>query len=351
MTISDILYLDTILPNTYLRAVVIFIVLALALRLALALTTKVLLKLTSKTKTDVDDRIIQKSSGSLTIASFLISLRISLAELALNDAFIASANKVVYSGLVIIAGYLVFVVVDIALIAAWKNIARKTRVPVNDSITNLVHGTLKITVLILIGLYLLGVWGVEIVPLLGALGIAGLAVALALQPVLANIFSGVSMILDKSVSVGDWVILEGGTWGVIEKIGIRSTKVKSFDNEFIIVPNTQMADNKIHNVTLPDAKARVVIPFGVAYGSSIEKVKKLISKEIAGIKDVLKDSPPVVRFLEMGDSSLKFKVYFHIESFQNRMGAVDAANTRIYNALNKAGIEIPFPQMDVHMKK
>ena len=202
-------------------------------------------------------------------------------------------------------------------------------------------------------MYLLSVWGIEILPLLGALGVAGIAIALALQPVLANIFSGASMILDKTISKGDLVYLDSQTRGKILKVGMRSTKLITFDNELVIVPNTKLAESIIQNVALPEPKTRVVVPFGVAYGSDVTKVKKIVLKEIISMKDILLDGDhdPVVRFLEMADSSLNFKAYFYVPSFENRANALDEANTKIYNALNKAKIEIPFPQMDIHLKK
>ena len=145
--------------------------------------------------------------------------------------------------------------------------------------------------------------------------------------------------------------MENNVKGKIEKIGLRSTKIRTFDNEWIIIPNTKLAESQIQNVALPEPKSRVVIPFGVAYGTNIEKVKKIVMKEIKSIKNAVDNPEPSIRFDEMGNSSLNFKAYFHVSSFEHRWESIDEANTKIYNALNKAGIEIPFPQMDVHLKK
>ncbi|MBU1988734.1 MAG: mechanosensitive ion channel family protein, partial [Nanoarchaeota archaeon] len=219
------------IPNQYARALIVLIVLFLVFRVLLALFNKFVMKLTSKTKTDIDDILLAKASTPMSMVALFISLRFAIEELFLSEAFSLNAERVIYSALVIAIGYLIFAFVDVALVVAWKNVAKKTKVKMNDSLTNLVHGTLKIILIILVLLYVLEIWGVEIVPVLGALGIAGLAVALALQPVLANIFSGISVIMDKSVKVGDWIIMEDGTWGVIQKIGIRGTRVRTFDND------------------------------------------------------------------------------------------------------------------------
>ena len=159
------------------------------------------------------------------------------------------------------------------------------------------------------------------------------------------------IILDKTVRIGDLVYLEDGTKGKILHIGFRSTKIQTFDNELVIVPNSKLADGNVQNIALPEPKVRVVIPFGVAYGSDVEKVKKTVLKEIKKVNGLLDDPEPHAKFLEMADSSLNFKVYFYIKTFEERLSAVDQANTLIYNALNKAGFEIPFPQLDVNLKK
>lgn len=159
------------------------------------------------------------------------------------------------------------------------------------------------------------------------------------------------MILDKSVRTGDLVYLDSNAKGTVEKIGLRSTKIRTFDNELIIVPNNKLAESQIQNVALPEPKSRVVIPFSVAYGSNVEKVKKIVMTEIKSIKNIVKDPEPMVRFLEMGDSSLNFKAYFYVDSYENRFSSIDEANTKIYNALNKNKISIPFPQLDVNLKK
>ena len=139
--------------------------------------------------------------------------------------------------------------------------------------------------------------------------------------------------------------------GTVEDVGLRSTRIRTFTNELIVIPNGQVADAKIINHILPSKRVRLDIPLGVAYGSDVEKVKKTVLKSLEGIDNVLKEPKPMVRFTNMGDSALEFKVYIWINRFQNKFLVKDIANTTIYKALNKAKIAIPFPQMDVHLKK
>jgi len=351
MSISEFFGLTNYVSNQFALALIVFVASLIAFRILLSITEKILLRLTSKTKTDVDDIIIKKSSAPLTLLALIFALRLAVMELALSKGFIEIFSKILYSSAIILIGYILYVTVDTGLLRGWKHISRKTRVKIDENLTDLLHGTLKIILVILAILYILELWGVKIGPLLGALGIAGLAVALALQSTLGNIFSGVSLILDKSVKVGDWVVLDNGVWGIVEKIGIRSTKFRTFDNEMLVIPNTIFADSRIQNISMPEPKARVVIPFGVAYGSDIDKVKKVVKNVLSKLPHLDKTENISVRFLEMGESSLNFKAYFYIESFEFRLDTIDKATSEIYKALNKSGITIPFPQMDVHLKK
>ncbi len=351
MALGDLVNLTDIFGNQYLRAIVIFAAVTILLRIFLALVIRIFTKLSSRTKTDLDDLLINKASIPLTIISGIIGLQLGLYELQLSENFSIILDRIIYSVYVILFGYIAYAILDLFLVRVWDIFLRKSRIRLDKSLTSIIHGFLRIVFIGLAILYLLDLWGIEIGPLLAGLGIAGLAVALALQPTLANVFSGLSLIMDKSIKVGDLVYLDANTKGIIDKIGVRSTRIKTFDNEWIIIPNTKLAESQIQNVALPEPKSRVVIPFSVAYGSDIEKVKKIVMKEILTIKNLEKDPEPMVRFLEMADSALLFKAYFYVDTYDNRFGAIDEANTKIYNTLRKNKIEIPFPQMDVHLKK
>jgi MscS family membrane protein len=341
--------------SPFVEAFVFFFLLFLVFRIVFFVLEKILLRLTLKTKTNLDDIILKKSSAPINLLLLFVSLRITLGQtgLGISAGIMDTLNHIILTVIVLSIGYLLYVITDLILSRAFHKFVAKTESKLDDSLFTLVHSVLKIALIIIILLYVLSVWGIEILPLLGALGVAGLAVALALQPVLANIFSGASMILDKSVSKGDLVYLDAQTKGKVLKVGMRSTRILTFDNELIIVPNTKLAEGTIQNVALPEPKSRVVVQFGVAYGSDIEKVKKIVLKEVKTVKNIILDEEhnPKVRFLEMADSSLNFKAYFYVDTYEERFNAIDEINTKIYNALNKAGIEIPFPQVDVNLKK
>lgn len=345
--------LEQYISNLYLRTLTILAIAFILIRTFVELFERIALKITSKTKTEIDDKLIHRLSMPFTVLSFLVSIQIAIAYLEISEKLNPIINSTGYSLIAIVVAYIVYVTMDVVVIHLLKKAMLKTKTTLDDSVVSLFHSVMYISLIIISLIYILNLWGVEIGPLLAGLGIAGLAVALALQPVLSNIFSGASIILDRTVRVGDRVLINKDTIGTIQKIGIRSTKIITNNNELVIMPNSKVADSVIQNLALPEPKTRLVITFSVAYGSNIEKVKRIVLKELKSSKYALKIPEPEVLFSEMGDSSLKFKAYFYVESFQSRLfdGAMDELNTRIYNALNENGIEIPLPQMDVHLKK
>ena len=337
--------------NAYVRALIYLVIWFAILKISVFIIEKVFMALTIKTKTDLDDLIIAKINKPLTLIVLFIGLKISLNELPFSDLILGNIHTIISSIIGIIVIHIIYSIFNLIFSRTWRKLAKKAKTKPNDAMIQLTSGALKALLIVLGIIYILSIWGIEIGPLLTGLGIGGIAIAFALQSSLANVFSGISIILDKSINVGDLVNLDGGASGKIVKIGLRATQVKTYDNEIVIVPNSKLADGYIHNVAQPEPKTRLVVPFGVAYGSDVDKVKKIILKEIKKVSNICSAPAPSIKFVEMGDSSLNFKVYFFVETFDVKLSALDDANTRIYNALNRAGIEIPFPQLDVNLKK
>ena len=337
--------------NEYLRAFIIFLIIFLVIMTLIFILGRILPKLTSKTKTDLDNIILKKTSGPLTLIAVLVGIRFAIGEINLNENFNTTIEGIILTLIILVASFFIYYVFDTLIVVGFRELGEKGKKKINQSLVQFFHSTLKILIIFGTLLTILSSWGIKIGPLLAGLGIAGIAVAFSLQSTLSNIFGGISMLLDKSINVGDQIKLDENTSGKILSINLRSTKVRTFDNELIIIPNSKLSESNIQNVALPEPKTRVVVPFGVAYGSNVEKVKKLVTKELQKIENVVIDPEPSVKFLEMADSSLNFKAYFYVDSFNNRLKALDEANTKIYNLLNKNKIEIPFPQRDVHLKK
>ncbi|MBT6690504.1 mechanosensitive ion channel family protein [archaeon] len=343
--------LEEYIGNAYLRAGAVFLIVFLAIRILMFFLARVVPVFTRKTKTNLDDVILRKSSMPLTLLALLAGVRFAIGELNIEESLNGTIEGIILTFMIVFVAVLVYYIVDALVTIGYKDFGTKVKGRVNESLLQFFHSMLAVIMIVVAFLVILASWGIAIGPLLAGLGVAGIAIAFALQSTLANVFGGISMILDRSISVGDLVNLDDGTAGYISKINLRSTKIRTFNNKLVIVPNGKLSESNIKNVALPGPETRVVVPFGVAYGSDVKKVKKLALGEIKKVKGLFEEKDIVVRFMEMADSSLNFKAYFYITSFDDVADATDDANTRIYNALNKAGIEIPFPQMDVNLKR
>jgi small-conductance mechanosensitive channel len=186
-------------------------------------------------------------------------------------------------------------------------------------------------------------------------GALGLGIGLGIQPLVVNFFAGLILLLDRSLKVDDFVELESGITGRVRKINMRYTIVTSNDNVDVLVPNSEFVATRVVNWTHEDEAARVHVPFGVAYGSDKELVKKAALEAASKVPpDMahLPNHPVQLWFMGFGDSSLDFEllVWMGAENVR-RPGAVKAAYLwELHTALYKYEIEIPFPQRDLHVR-
>lgn len=341
--------------NAYMHALIILVSFFIISKIIVFISERWILKLTAKTKTKVDDLIVKKINRPISLALLLFGLSLALVPIKIGTYFGFDidfvASKIIGTFITIVVVHTLLRVLGI-IIDEWGNgFAQKTKSKLDEHLLSLLHRFSRIILAILALLFILDLWGVKVGPLLASLGIAGIAVAFALQGTLSNIFGGVSLILDKSVKVGDVIKLDAETSGTVIDVGLRSTKIRSFNNEVIIIPNGKLVDSKIENYVLPDPSVRIVVDFGVEYGSEVDKVKKVILGEIKKIKNVMKDPEPQVMFMQMADFSLNFSARFWVADYKERFATKEKATCLFYNALNKAKIGIPFPTRTVYMGK
>ena len=250
--------------------------------------------------------------------------------------------------------FLVVRIVDVIIDNWGLTFAKKTKSNVDESLLALFHRFSRIILFMIGGILILNNFNVEITPFIASLGVAGIVLGFALQSALANVFGGISLILDKNFKVGDTVKLSSGELGVILDIGLRSTKMKTFDNELLIIPNGKLADSIIQNYAQPDLYARGIIPFGVEYGLDVDKVRKTVIDTLKKFPQIIQceeDHPIQVLFMKMGDFALQFEARFWVKSYSERFQTKVDATEAIYKGLTKAKIGIPFPTRTIYMKK
>jgi len=192
--------------------------------------------------------------------------------------------------------------------------------------------------------------GFEISPIIAGMGIAGLAIALAAQNLLMNVFGGMTITMDQLYRVGQRVEF-GGVYGDIYEIKPRYTKIKTLDNMIVTIPNSKVINDNIINYAAPDTTVRVKIPVGVAYGTDPEKVDKIMLDIADNTPKILKEPKPIVRFTEYAASSQNFELVIWLKHYEDRHPVIDRILRDMFKRFKEEEIEIPFNQMDVHMKK
>ncbi len=183
-------------------------------------------------------------------------------------------------------------------------------------------------------------------------GALSVGIGFGLQNVVNNFVSGLILLFERPVRKGDWIMV-GGTEGVVKDIQIRSTRIQTFDRSDVIVPNSELISNQVTNWVLSNRGGRAIIPVGVAYGTDVEKVREILLAIADQNEDVNKSGlfpAPVVLFRAFGDSSLNFELRIFLRDIDKRLTVISEVNFAIDKAFREAGISIPFPQRDLHVK-
>jgi small-conductance mechanosensitive channel len=220
--------------------------------------------------------------------------------------------------------------------------------------TSIITNIAKIVVYIIGLLFLLQSMGISIAPLITALGVGGLAVALALQEPLTNLFAGIQIIASGKIKTGDYVQLNSGEEGFVEDIAWRSTSIKALANQIIIVPNNKLANAIVRNYMTPDPENGILVNLGVAYHSDLDKVETVtvevatqIMKEVEG---GIPDFTPFIRYNNFNQSSIDFSVIMRGRQFTDQFLIKHEFIRRLMARYDKEGINIPYPIRTVYLK-
>ena len=211
----------------------------------------------------------------------------------------------------------------------------------------IIQGIVRGLIFLIGALILLDSFGVNITPLLASLGVGSLAVALALQPTLANLFAGLFISMDRSLNVGDLIELENGGRGYIEDIGWRTCKVRLRDDNLVVIPNSKLVDSIVTNIDGDDKRIRAQIRCGVHYESDLRRVREIAlevaNEMVQALDEADKSFEPWMRFEEFGDSSINFTVVVRAMGYAERFVLVSEIIVRLHERFNEEGIVIPFP--------
>lgn len=180
-------------------------------------------------------------------------------------------------------------------------------------------------------------------------GALSVGIGFGLQSIVNNFVSGLILLFERPIKVGDWIVTTAGE-GIVKKISVRSTEIETWDRSSIIVPNSEMISSAVTNWTHKNKVGRITVPVGVSYGADPEKVKEILLKCANDHPGIVRYPAPFVVWQNFGDSSLDFEIRAYLSDISNGLGVRTDLRFAIFAALKEAGIEIPFPQRDLHVK-
>ena len=308
-----------------------------------------LAKIAKTTKTQIDDILIATSGPHIIFWSVLIGSYFAFSAAQLPGLNFALINKILVS----------LWIISVTLLAS-KFTALLIKTYTRNNSLNLPSSTLtensaRVVIIVIGILMLLSHIGISITPLLTALGVGSLAVALALQDTLSNLFAGFHILVSKQLLTGDYIKTDGGQEGVVLDIGWRSTRIKQLNNNIVIIPNSKLASSTVTNFNQIEREMSASVDCSVSYTSNLEFVEKVAlevaAETIKALPDALCSTAPALRFTSFGDSAISFKVIFRIKQFSEQYLLTHEFIKRLHKRFNQENIEIPFPQRVIHLKK
>ena len=294
-----------------------------------------------KTSTQLDDIIVQAAKGPFTVLSLMLALYFALqfSKLPENIMFVMSKS-------ILILG-IISVVLALANLLSGIIKIYASRIDYALPVTSLTQNIARIFVFSVGALIILNSLGISITPILATLGVGGLAVALALQDTLSNLFAGFHITVAKQIRVGDYVKLETGEEGYVVDINWRSTKIKMLPNNLVLIPNDKLNKAIVTNYYLPDKEMAVLVDLGVHYKSDLQKVEKVtceVAKSVmAEVNGGVVYFEPFIRYHTFGDSCIKFTVILRAKEFVDQYLIKHEFIKRLHKRYIQEGINIPYP--------
>lgn len=308
------------------------------------------LKVTTRTRTDLDEKLVRLVARVAALVLAYVSVVAAVQALSLGDTATTLTIRLLVSLLILQLMREGLRAAHIALTAL--SLVRDRFAVVEERTVPLFDLVFTIIIVGMAAYALLQVWNIDATAWLASAGVVGIAVGFAARDTLANLFAGFFIIADAPYKMGDYVVLDTGERGEITKVGIRSTRMLTRDDVEIIIPNSEMANRKIVNQSGGRwVKFRTRLRVGVAYGSDVDQVVQVLEMVAREHRRVCRDPEPRVRMRAFGDSSLDFELLCWVDHPAERGVATHELYLDIYKALGREGIQIPFPQRDLWVRR
>ena len=314
----------------------------------------ILKKAAKKTETEIDDMLLEIIRGPVLIFLAAYGFASSIYILSPSLGMVLLVEKTYDIIIIILAGWIAYKVFRDIVIHQIKKYAGRTNTELDDALVPLTEKLGIIVIFFFVLTAILGYLGVDVTMLVAGMGVLGLIIAFAAQDTLSNFFSGIHLLLDRPFKEGDIIKLESGEYCEVRHVGMRSTKLyNTFDHDMIIVPNNQIAGQKIVNISTPDANFKVRFPMDVSYDSDVDEVKRTILEVAMEHPNVIKegDKAPFVRLVDFLDSNIRFQLYLWVDDAMNQWKVESEIKEELFKRFNQKGIEISYPINIVHLEK
>lgn len=307
-------------------------------------------KITEKTKNDLDDILLSLATKPIYVLIILIGLYIALKSLSLLANYSVWVDGAFFVVAVLVISLLMSKIISVLITRLLKVQKRFEKTP------KLINKIITITIYLIAFLIILSYFNIEITPLIATLGVGSLAVGLALQSTLSNVFAGLYMVADRPIKVGDFIVIpDADLSGYVEDIGWRSTRIKTLPNTIVVVPNSKLSENIIINNSLPEQEMAALVQCGVAYGSDLKKVERVtidVAKKIQRtVQGAVKNFEPFIRYHTFGDSNINFSIILRVETFVDQYLVVHEFIKALKERYDKEKIEISWPVRKIYTGK
>ena len=306
---------------------------------------KILTKAAARTTSRLDDNLVVALRRPLTLALFLVGAFVALHRLPIPPLWLGRVDSLLYVvGVLLLALALVRLY---GIFLRWYTTESKAAASagLTQEFGPLLRKLGKVVIALLAAITILQHLGVNVASLVVSLGVGSLAVGLAAQDTLSNMFAGFTLMLDRPFRVGDRIQLASGEVGDVESIGMRATHIRTADEMFLIVPNSSLVKERIINHSRPTARVTVRIDVGVAYGTDLALARRLLSEAALASPHADKEREPVVFVTRFGDFAVGLQLNFWVTDYRDLNEARTDAHVEIDRRLREAGIEVPSPTM------
>ncbi len=310
----------------------------------------VIKKLTSKTKTKIDDIIVDMIEEPVVLALTIVGLWYGLHRLEFTDGMVDFMGKVYHILITVNVTWLIARLVDAVIAEYIVPLTEKTESDLDDQIIPIVQKGLKSAIWILGVIVALNNAGYDVGALIAGLGIGGLALAMAAKDSVSNIFGGIMIFTDKPFTVGDRIKVNGFD-GTITEVGIRTSRMRTLEGRLVTIPNSQFTGNMVENVTAEPTR-KVLLNIGLTYDMTADNMEKGIAvlKEVAANNSDIEENI-VVGFNSFGDFSLGITFIYYIKKDADIMDTQTGMNLEILRKFSENGLDMAFPTQTIYHKK